>query len=431
LDRGAFPVNLAHLLRENPNYRNLWVGQVISEVGDHFNNIAVFALAMRYADSGLVVAGVLISRAIPMLLAGPLAGVVLDRFDRKRVMMASDLVRFVIAILFIPVSQTGHTWPLFLLSAILMAASPFFTSGRSALMPSVATKEQLQTANAVTQTTGWATTAVGAFLGGASVEAFGYDWAFLLNALSFLLSAWCISLLKGDFHAPHAQAKKGTAISPWREYQAGLRYLGQNPLLLGICLISVGWATGGGAAQILFSLFGEVVFRRGPSGIGQIWAAAGTGLVVGGFFAHWLNKRISFNDYKRTVSIAYVIHGGAYIAFSLTQSYGVALCLIGLSRAAVAVSSVLNTGKLLRHVEDQYRGRVFATVETLTWSTMMISMMFAGIASTHTDPRSIGVVAGALSSTTAIFWAWANLSGRLPEPPTPRHEEQELNYGTR
>jgi len=151
-------MELIALLRGNRNYRNMWLGQVVSEVGDHFNNIAVFALAMRYTNGGAIVAGVLISRAIPMLLAGPLAGVVLDRFDRKRIMIASDLVRFIVAILFIPIARTGHTWPLYVLSAILMAASPFFTSGRASILPSIANKEELHTANSVTQTTQWATT---------------------------------------------------------------------------------------------------------------------------------------------------------------------------------------------------------------------------------------------------------------------------------
>src|SRR5229473_4010339 len=89
------------LLKNNRNYRYTWSGQVVSEIGDHFNNIAVFSLALANTRSGLVVTGVLLARAIPAMLMGPLAGVVLDRFDRKRVMIASDLIRGVVAMLFI------------------------------------------------------------------------------------------------------------------------------------------------------------------------------------------------------------------------------------------------------------------------------------------------------------------------------------------
>src|SRR5439155_23087036 len=111
------------------------------------------------------------------------------------------------------------------------------------------------------------------------------------------------------------------------------------------------------------------------------------------------------------------IHGLAYILFSQMRPIAWACVFIALSRAPVAVSSVLNFSQLLHHVEDRYRGRVFATLESLTWSTMMLSMMAAGDASTTYSPRTIGVWSGAISSTTAIFWTWANWRGWLTEPP--------------
>ena len=76
----------------------------------------------------------------------------------------------------------------------------------------------------------------------------------------------------------------------------------------------------------------------------------------------------------------------------------------------------MNMTQLLLHIDDEYRGRVFATLETLVWAVMMVSMMGAGAASERYSPRTIGAVAGVLSSTTAFFWAYANIRGRLPEP---------------
>jgi MFS family permease len=172
------------LLHRNRNYRYTWVGQVVSEVGDHFNNIAVFSLALANTKSGLVVSGVMLSRAIPAMLAGPLAGVVLDRLDRKRVMIASDLIRMVVALGFILTVRYPETWLLYVLSGLLMFASPFFTSGRSSILPAIATKEELHTANSLTQTTQWTTLTIGTFLAGASVTHFGFEWAFAGNALS-------------------------------------------------------------------------------------------------------------------------------------------------------------------------------------------------------------------------------------------------------
>ena len=402
---------------------------MVSEIGDHFNNVAVFSLALANTRSGLVVTGIMLSRAIPAMLAGPVAGVLLDRLDRKRVMIASDLIRAAVAIGFILAIPRSDTWLLYLLSALLMFASPFFTSGRSSILPTIADKNELHTANSLTQTTQWMTLTIGAFLGGTTVMQFGYKWAFTFNALSFLFSAACISRLRvdrGSFRAERTALAEDKVVRPWHEYTEGLRYMKASPLILGLALLGIGWASGGGAAQILFSLFGELVFNRGPAGIGYLWAAAGVGLLAGGTFAHWLGKRISFGAYKRTISVCYVIHGGAYVIFSQMRDFQMALLFLGISRAAIAVSSVLNMSQLLRHVSDEFRGRVFATMETMQWSTMMLSMAGAGVASESWSPRTIGVVSGLLSSSTAFFWLWANWSGRLPEPAREGVEPDEI-----
>jgi MFS family permease len=414
--------SFSSLLRTNRNYRYTWFGQIVSEVGDHFNNIAVLSLAIEMTHSGGVVAGVMLSRAIPAVLIGPVAGVWLDRFDRRRIMIASDLVRGVIALGFIAAFVHRQVWLLYSLSALLMMASPFFTSGRSAILPSIATPEELHTANALTQTTGWITLAVGAFFGGTTSAKFGFEVAFLFNSLSFFFSGFCISRLRspeGHFRAKRVDApdlNETTVARPWHEYREGLAYMAKSPLILGIAFIGVGWASGGGAAQVLFTLFSEVVFKRGAQGLGQLWGIAGVGLLVGGFIGNRLGKRISFNAYKRTVFFCYLLHGGSYILFSQMPSWGLALFFMGLSRAAVAVSSVLNWSNLLTHVDSRYRGRVFSTIETMNWSTMMLSMLGAGLASQRFSIRAIGAVSGLLSSSTAIFWGWANWTGKLPEP---------------
>jgi MFS family permease len=415
------------LLRNNRNYRFTWSGQVVSEIGDHFNNIAVFSLALANTGSGLVVAGILIARAIPAVMAGPVAGVLLDRLDRKRIMIASDLVRALVAFTFILAVPSGRTWLLYPLGGLLMFASPFFTSGRASILPAIATREELHTANSLTQLTQWTTVTVGSFLG-AAVTAVGYKLAFVFNAFSFLFSALCISRLRvpQGFRAARTDLTEERVVRPWHEYTEGLRYMRSSPLILAIGLVAVGWATGGGAAQILFSVFGEIVFHRGPTGIGIIWGSAGVGLICGAIVAHRLGRNLSFAAYKRIISIAYLIHGGAYVLFSQAPTFALALFYIGLSRAAVAVSSVLNMAQQLRHVPDEFRGRVFSTIESWNWMTMMLSMALAGIASGHHSPRVIGAWSGVLSSTTGIFWAWANLSGRLPEPEMSGVEPEEI-----
>jgi hypothetical protein len=252
-----------------------------------------------------------------------------------------------------------------------------------------------------------------------STARLGYQWAFILNAVSFLFSAAAILGLRGGpggFRPARREPAEGKAGGAWSDYRAGLAYMRSVPLVFGIGLLSVGWAMGGGAAQILFALFGEQVFHRGAEGIGTIWGFAGIGLLIGGAVGHLAGKRLDFAGYKHAVTISYLVHGATYVAFSRMESYAAALVFILLSRVGMAVTSVLNNYQLLKWTPDEFRGRVFATVESLRWSTMMLSMAAAGVASEYFSPQAIGVVAGLLGVATALAWAWANWRGRLPQP---------------
>jgi MFS family permease len=409
-----------NLLQTNQNYRYTWLGQIVSEIGDHFNSIAVLSLTLHVTGSGAAVGGVMIARTLCAIVAAPVAGVVLDRLDRKKVMIASDLMRAVVASLFVLIMTHDQHWLLYVLSGLLMFASPFFTSGRSAILPRITDPDELHTANALTQTTQWLTLSIGTMLGGVSTVQFGYTWAFIVNAMSFVFSAFAIWKLKsatGHFRAARTAPARTTAQGQqfWQEFNESIRYMRMTPLVLAIGLAGVGWATGGGAAQILFTLFGEVVFDRGAAGIGLIWGFAGIGLVLGGLLGHWLGNRLSFEGYKHAIWIGFLIHGVSYVLFSIGGLVN-ALVFITLSRIAMGCNNVLNRSMLLTHVPDQYRGRVFTTIDAMMNATMMASLAVAGVATTKYDPRAIGVVAGILSSTTAFFWLWAQLAGWLKEP---------------
>jgi MFS family permease len=409
--------SLLELLRRNPSYRYTWMGQVVSEVGDYFNNVAVLALIMQKSGSGLIVSGAFLSRAIPAVIAGPFAGVLLDRLDRRRIMIASDLIRAAVALGFILTIRQGTPWLLYALSAALMFASPFFTAGRAAILPTIAAADELHAANSLTQTTSWATLTAGTLLGGLGAARLGYTWAFVLNSLSFAFSAWAIWRV-GPNAGFRPAAGKPAERSGGHDFREGLAYMRSVPLTMGIATISFGWALGGGAAQVLFALFGDQVFHRGPTGIGDIWGFAGIGLLIGGTAGHLLGRTASFARYKRAVTVSYLVHGIAYMLFSQAQSFGAALILMMLSRVGMAVTSVLNNSQLLRHTPAEFRGRVFASLESLRNAVMIASMAAAGIASQYWSPRTIGLIAGLLGLLTACGWAWRDLTGRLPEPET-------------
>ncbi|MGB9457831.1 MAG: MFS transporter [Bryobacteraceae bacterium] len=355
---------------------------------------------------------------LPTLLAGPMAGVALDRCDRTRIMIASDLVRAATALAFVLALTHRRSWLLYPLSALLTFASPFFSSGRLAILPRITTPKELHTANALTQTTAWLTLSIGTMLGGVSTMKFGYGCAFVANTLSFVFSAWAVNGIRsseGHFRALAESQVRQVGTPGWREFLASVGYIRANSVILAVGLAQIGWASGGGAAQVLFTLYGEIVFKVGPAGIGLIWGAAGVGLVIGGL-GHRLGARLTLSDYKLAIALAFFVDGSAYIAFAVMPVISGAVVFILLSRVGMGVCNVLNRTMLLTHVQDAFRGRVFSTFETTLNSAMMASLLGAGIASNYFSIRGIGVVASILSTSTSIFWFLADVTGRMPEP---------------
>lgn len=417
------------LLRSNRNYRLTWLGQTVSEIGDHFNSIAVLSLALHLTGTGAAVGAVMIARVLPAVLAGPVAGVALDRMDRRRIMLLSDLLRAAVALAHVALLYYRAPWLMYVLSGLLMFASPFFTSGRSAILPRITSPAELHTANALTQTTSWLTLAIGTLLGGISTARLGYQWAFVINAASFLVSAAAVAFLRSpEGHFKPAAGFAHLKRTHWQDFRDGLAYMRRTPLILGIGLLQVGWSSGMGAAQILFTLFGEIVFQRGSAGTGLIWSAAGVGLVIGGVAGHRLGHRVDFAGYKRAVALSFLVMGLSYSAFSLMPNIWAAMVFIAISRVAMGVNSVMNRTMLLTHVPDALRGRVYTTVDAVLHASMMLSMGAAGVAAHTLNPRQIGLWAGLLTAATAVFWALADFAGKLPEPRREdvREEEHEV-----
>ena len=131
-----------------------------------------------------------------------------------------------------------------------------------------------------------------------------------------------------------------------------------------------------------------------------------------------------------TISVSHLLHGLSYIAFSQSPTIWIGMLFVALSRSGVGVENVLNQGQLLTHVDDAYRGRVYSTIETMTWGMMMISLSAAGLASDHVSPRVIGAWAGGLAVLTALLWTWTHVAGKLPEPPQTGFDPDELEIRT-
>ncbi|HVF46370.1 MAG TPA: MFS transporter, partial [Pyrinomonadaceae bacterium] len=245
------------LIRGNRNFRNLLAGQFISELGNWFNFIAGLGLVRVVSDASPMAAGLFfVARLLPFALMSPIAGTFVDRFSRRQVMMVTDLLRVVIALSFLLVTRPEDLWIAYLATVFLHTLGAFFDGAKSAATPNLTGSEGLLAGTALMFSTRFLLMAIGSALGGWAAAAFGYEVAFVINAASFLLSAYTIWLIPEEAtrdEATGARMRKfgaGSAETPKRpsfltELREGFSYAVNNHFAFTILIMNVIWATGG------------------------------------------------------------------------------------------------------------------------------------------------------------------------------------------
>lgn len=398
------------LLRRNPDFTRLWSAQVISLLGDWFNTIILATLIAHYSDNdGLAISILLLTRFLPPLLVAPFTGVLLDRFDRRRLLIASDIARMFIVLGYLLVASADHIWLIYVLSALQFICSAFFEPGRSSLLPAVVGPSDLVRANVLGSVTWSAMLAVGGALGGFMSALLGPQIGLLLDSASFALSALFIAsirltpereaIIEAETHAP----KQHTS------FRAGLRYARQRPALIAALLIKVGGSIGNMDVPIV--IYGTLMFALGQDGsvsLGLLWSAFGVGAIIGPLL---LNK---WNDGSVRVMRRLVIVGYAFIAvgwFALAGAPGLVLAMLAILVRAMGGSVYWTYSSVIiqKSVDDSYLGRMFSLDQAGFQTMAVISIVFTGLALQAWGDgavREIVMITGLLSLIPLVAW-WA------------------------
>lgn len=394
------------LLAANRDFRLLWIGQVVSQLGDWFNTVAVYALLLELTGTATSVGLMFVVQQMPTALIGPWAGVLVDRLDRRRVMIAADLLRGVVVLGLIAIRSAETVWLAYALIGMVVIGTSFFEPARSAMLPSVVPARDLVLANSLSAAT-WATMlAVGAAVGGLVTSWLGRDVSFTINSLSFFLSAVAISRIRGAA-APVAAPRSHAA-----GLLDGVRYAWRTPGVAALLGIKGAWAIAGGV-MLLLTVFGGRVFRVGEGaalGIGVLYAARGVGSGIGAVAARRLSGA-SQDGLLRTLAPAYVAVGLSYASLALVPNLWLAALAVAAAHAAGAVLWVSSSVLLQSSVPDAYRGRVFAfefAILTLISSTTGyltgLALDWAGL-----GPRPMAALLGCLFLLPAAWW-WRRTS---------------------
>jgi MFS family permease len=349
-------------------------------MGDWFDTIAVYTIALRLTGSSRSVALIMVARFLPTVVLGPGAGVVADRFSRRSIMIAADIMRAIVVLGFLFVRRADQMWLVYLITVLQLAFSTFFEPAKTAAIPSIVSDRELVPANAIAAVTWSVMLTLGAAVGGFVAGLFGTNVAFVLDSLTFVASAILIASVRLPDRArrPKSKLTVGKALGITETIE-GARYVSHRPRVLAYLLVKPAWGMGGGILTLL-AVFGERIFPvagKAATGIGVLFTARGIGTAVGPFVARrWAGETRS--QMQTAIGIGFLIGGIFYISFGVGHSFVFALFFLAVAHAGGSILWVFSTVLLQRATEDQFRGRVFAAELGLATLTMAASNYIVG-----------------------------------------------------
>ena len=380
------------------DFRRLWTGQIISNAGDSFTMIAQLVLVNRITGSTLALAGMAIALTLPTLFFGLLAGVFVDRLDRRRLMIGADLLRAGLVLPMTLVQRPDQIWIFYVCGFAMSTVATLFDPAKNALLPSLVPESELVRANALSQLTRILAMLVGPMLAGFILEWTAPPVAFIADGVSFAVSALSIALIGTRALARESRVVTAGLSAAVRgivaEAGEGLRAVFGTRAVLALALVFAVAMLGLGAINVLVVAYLSRRFDVGPGSLGIIMAAQAVGMIVGTVLTgQWLGAARP----GRVIGGALAVLGLGIIALAFAPTLPV---VVGLAVVIGLADGPLNTvaATLMQTaVPDAQRGRVGAGMNTVIVVANLLSMTLAGLAGDAIGVTTVFVVGGAIT----------------------------------
>ncbi len=388
------------LLRGNPAFTRLFAAQLVSFAGDWFATVALLGLALELTGSPAVASLLLVVQTGAFALASPIAGVLADRYDRRRLMVAADVARVPVALAFLLARDPDTLWIAFVAAALLSLGAAVFEPTSSASLPNLVEEGELAEANVLIGSAWGTMLAVGAALGGLVAATLGRDVAFAINAASFAASALLILGIRRSFRAPRGDHAERAGVGD--SIRVVLRFARGNRTLAALLLSKTTFGVGTGVI-VLLAVFGRDVFHAGDAGIGILFAARGLGALLGPFLVRSI-VGVSERGLIGGIAVSFGIFAVSYGLLPLAPILPLAAIAVFAGHLGGGAQWTLSSYGLQRAAPDAIRGRVFSFDYGLVTLTITLSTLVAGFLAERFSPAATTWTMVSLAAIAAIGW---------------------------
>ncbi len=379
------------------NYRLLWMGQFISVSGSLMQNAAILWHVYAVAQSPLALGVVGLVRVLPVVGFSFLSGMVADSFDRRKVMLVSQTGMAVCALALGALAFTGvkATWPIYLVAALSAAFGAFDLPARQALIPSIVPPEDLPNAFSVNAAMWQSAAIMGPAMAGVVIGRFGLEWAYWINALSFLAVIAALLDMRLKANAPSGERPRVNLASAIE----GLQFVRRTPIILSSMLLDF-FATFFSSATALLPIYAKDILRVGAEGYGWLYAAEAVGALGISVVLTFL-RRIPRQG--ATLLIAVMIYGLATIVFGFATAFPIAFLALATVGAADTLSMVIRNTVRQLHTPDHIRGRMVSVNMIFFMGGPQLGELEAGLAAAWFG-APFSVISGGVGCLLATLW---------------------------
>jgi MFS family permease len=370
-------VGYLQLLRENSNFRNLYISRLISLFGDWVNLIAIFTLIKELiGPSPIATSIVLVLKFLPNTLLSPIAGIFADRYDRKTILVWSDITRFLVVCCFLLVPIFPNIWFIYTLIFLQTALGTFFEPARTAMMPDLVPGKALVTANALGGIAWALMLTFGSAAGGILTELFGWQVNITIDAVSYLISAIFIFRIQ---YTPTYKPITSQKRSGWSENKELYARLFADPRLFHLSILKGAYSIGG-AASLMLTMYGQEIFPSGTTGamsLSALLVARGLGATLGPVIGRWYAQSDTIK-LQKVVLFSLIIFGFFYTILSVTNNLFLACLVVFFAHMGGSSLWAFSTVLLQIEAAPDIRGRIFGFEFGLATLSSSIATLFFG-----------------------------------------------------